>query len=74
MAIEELPSDRALEATGPSFLRRDWGVVFWVVVGLAFAFVAYLLIDWYLGRRRQKELQERWKRAASRPDSINSSE
>jgi hypothetical protein len=72
--MDPLPgTDIVVDRKSPS-LEGDTNLVFWVVAGLAAAFVAYLLIDWLLGRRRERQLRERWKRAAARGASINSSE
>jgi len=72
--MEKTPSQEVLDANQHPMPSGDWNVVFWVVLGLALAFVAYLVLDAWLARRREKELREKWQRARSRPDAINSNE
>jgi hypothetical protein len=72
--MEKLPGTDVTVNSKSSLLEGDSSLFFWVVVGLAAAFVVYLLVDWFRVHLREKQLRERWKRAAARQGSINSSQ
>jgi len=40
--------------------------IFWLVVGIAGLFVAYLIVDAIIQRRRQRRSERRWKERARR--------
>lgn len=39
-------------------------VIFWLVVGIAALFVAYLIVDWIIQRQRQRRVERGWKEQA----------
>jgi hypothetical protein len=72
--MQQLPgTDIPVDHKSP-LLGGDAGVLFWVVVGVAAAFMVYLLVDGLINRWRQRELREKGKRAAERQSTIDAGE
>ena len=60
------PSPVPPRAPEPFVQNPSESAIFWLVVGIAALFVAYLIVDWIIQRQRRRRVERVWKEQARR--------